>query len=149
MELPQIHEISVPRETGCFYANAADLGLSRASSISQFCGPAEKALRNRQQKEHYLLASPNITGSRASRQRLDLGRDKESWAHLVHSQIQMFAKWSQSLLVRACDRQSRPGASSQSSHGGLGGVLNFSTFQSKDKYNINTLSGFLINVSSS
>lgn len=76
-----------------FYANSDDLGLWALSSSSQLCDKAGRLENLQQEEEEDLLAAPNITGSRAPGQGLDLGRDKESWAYSVHSQIQMFERW--------------------------------------------------------
>lgn len=77
----------------------------------------QERLENLQQKEHDLLATPNITGSRASGQGLDLGRTKK--VGLTQCTIKCFKclkSGDLGTLVRGQDRQSKPRPSAQSSH---------------------------------
>lgn len=112
-----------------FLCNYSWLELITASPSSQ--SRQRERRENLQQKEHDLPAAPNITGPRASRQGLDLGRDKENLAYSVHRQIQMFEKWGSGYPSRGQDRQSKPRASAQQSFQ-FWGILNFLNFQSKE-----------------
>ena len=97
-----LNEIWVPKGSCCFCENSVDFQLmynkwnfSRVlwwSSNTFLLGKPSGWPPSQELKEHYLPATSDITGSRAPWQGLDLGRDTESWAYSLSSQIQGFKK---------------------------------------------------------
>lgn len=95
--------------------NSHFMQMQLTLTYKQICDRAGKT-GNLQQKEYDLLAAPNITGSRAPGQGLDLGRTKKVGLTQCTAKFKCLKSRDLATLVRGQERRSKPRASAQSSH---------------------------------